>query len=346
MKRLLITGILVLTGAGCSALPDISHQPQFHNPFPQLTRIAVLPFTNQSSDPTVDGRSAGEMYRNELQQIPGFQVMPMGVVEVKVRALQAQEFDESFDFQKLAQVLGVDAVVVGAITDFSAYYPPRMGLSVSWYAANPSFHPVPAGYGLPWGTAEEEYIPEKLVLEAEYALAREQLATQTPGLPGVSVTPAAVKPAAATPAAANLAAGAPAPPATPALQVAGGGDGPPLGALPGGAPGGGAGKPSGWPDPRGFVPRPPSLVRPPPNPQREPVFRQMRQYDASDAEFTTALKNYHHFRDDARAGGWQAYLQRKEDFIRFCCHLHIVEMLAARGGAGETRVVWEWPSDR
>ena len=25
-------------------------------------------------------------------------------------------------------------------------------LQVEWYAANPNFHPIPAGYGLPWGT--------------------------------------------------------------------------------------------------------------------------------------------------------------------------------------------------
>ena len=62
----------------------------------------------------------------------------------------------------------------------SPYYPPRMGLAVDWYAANPSFHPIPAGYGLPWGRAEEEFIPSTLVQEAEFALAREQLKTQTP----------------------------------------------------------------------------------------------------------------------------------------------------------------------
>jgi len=339
MIRLLLSGFLVLATAGCTALPEISHQPQFHNPFPQLTRVAVLPFSNQSAEATVDGRRVGELYRNELQQIPGFEVMPIGVAEVKVRALSAQNYDETFDFQKLAQALDVDAVVIGSVTDFSAYYPPRMGLSVSWYAANPSFHPVPAGYGLPWGSAEEEYIPERLVFEAEFALAREQLATQTPDMPGA--TPPVEAPAAGgAPALPGEAAVAP---LAPALRAA---DGAPVGSIAAAPLAGAGGRPAGWPDPRGFVPPPPSPQRPPPNPQPKPVMQQMRQYDASDVDFTTALKNYHHFRDDARAGGWQAYLQRKEDFIRFCCHLHIAEMLTARGGASETRVVWEWPGDR
>ena len=84
------------------------------------------------------------------------------------------------DFQRPAQQLGVDAVIVGSVTEYSPYYPPRMGISADWYAANPSFHPIPAGYGLPWGTPDEEFIPGGLVQEAEFALAREQLKTQTP----------------------------------------------------------------------------------------------------------------------------------------------------------------------
>ena len=71
-----------------------------------------------------------------------------------------------------------------------------------------------------------------------------------------------------------------------------------------------------------------------------------RIYSGSDGEFTEALASYYHFRDDARFGGWQNYLQRTDDFIRFCCHMHLSEMLSARGGAGETRVAWEWSDCR
>ena len=69
-------------------------------------------------------------------------------------------------------------------------------------------------------------------------------------------------------------------------------------------------------------------------------------YNGNSADFTDALASYYFFRDEARFGGWEGYLQRSDDFIRFCCHLHISEMLSARGGAGETRVVWRWPARR
>ena len=96
--------------------------------------------------------------------------------------------------------------------------------------------------------------------------------------------------------------------------------------------------PPDWPDERGFVPAPPSPVRPSCCPSNGPVMTHTRIYHGTDGDFTEALASYYHFRDDARFGGWQNYLQRSDDFIRFCCHMHIAEMLSARGGAGQTRV--------
>ena len=59
-------------------------------------------------------------------------------------------------------------------------------------------------------------------------------------------------------------------------------------------------------------------------------------YDGKDSDLTTALSNYFYFVDDARFGGWQAYLQRSDDFIRFCCYRSITEMLAARARRGSS----------
>jgi hypothetical protein len=101
----------------------------------------------------------------------------------------------------------------------------------------------------------------------------------------------------------------------------------------------GNGLPPDWPDPRGFIPPPPKAERPPLLPTDAPVLRHTRTYNGNDMEFTTALSSYYAFRDDARFGGWQSYLNRSDDFIRFCCHMHISEMLSARGGAGESRLV-------
>jgi hypothetical protein len=341
---------------GCQWLPTISREPTVFNPFPQLSRVAVVPFFNLSAEPSVDGRQFALSYAAEVQAIPGFEVIPVGVVENKMQEYRitfANGKEGAVEARKLAQLLGVDAVVIGAITDYSPYYPPRCGLDIEWYAANPGYHPIPAGYGLPWGTQEEEEIPDALIFEAERALAREQLKTQEPPYeqpqlvpppPDMPPSPDGISPDGALPEvdarrrrgdvrllqAEQL----PLPVASGARSTDVAGGAPP------------SLLPSEWPDPRGFTPPPPSICPPPLRESNLPVLKHVKLYRGTDTQFTTALQSYVYFRDDARFGGWQSYLQRSEDFIRFCCHLHIAEMLTARGGAGETRVVIRKPTGR
>ncbi len=315
---------------GCCLVPEIAHEPTLHNPFPQLSRVAVAPFFNQSTEATVDGRQFALSYFNELQLVPGFEVVPVDVVE-QTLAEQGNRLASPADVRRLARALGVDAVVLGTVTDFSPYYPPRCGLRVEWYAANPCFHPIPPGYGLPWGTPDEEQIPDRLVFEAELALAKEQLATQTPPYGALaSYSESAGEPAAR--------------PMLSSYHEEPGGTGAPVGTTGMEATTGATAMdlPPDWPNARGFISPPPGPHPPPCWPSDAPVLLHTRTYNGHDSEFTEALANYHYFRDDARFGGWQSYLERSDDFIRFCCHMHIWEMLSARGGAGKTRVVLRW----
>jgi hypothetical protein len=335
-------------------VPDIKHKPEYYNPFPQLKTVAVLPFSNQSEEPTLSGERVALAYINELQDVPGFEVLPLGVVKIKLA-----EFAQSGEmgpgrFQDFAQFLGVDAVIIGAVTDYDPYYPPRMTLKASWYAANPGFHPVLPGYGLPWGTDEEDDIPRWVQHEAQRALAAEQLKSQTPdpNAPLPSLMPEDRRsPASMMPDASEQVLPAPRDAADPvksaSAQVAIAGDM--------------AGSdwndpmnyvdpndtlPPEWPDPRGFIPDPPQRERPEYRPQPAPIIEHMRNFNGHDEDFTQQLEEYFYFRDDARNGGWQSYLQRSEDFIRFCCYLHVSETLALRGGQDESRLILRWPIDR
>lgn len=387
---------LALLASGCHVvLPETAVQPVLHNPFPQLSRVAVVPFFNQSAEPTVDGRAVALAYFAELQAIPGFEVAPVAAVEAVMRQnnITFDPPEQAPDQARLlARMLGVDAVVVGSITDYDEFYPPRMGLRVDWYAANPGYHPIPAGYGLPWGTPDEEYIPERLVYEAEMELARAQMATQEPlvqyppqqweellplrepaPLEALPASPAEALPPTPgdelfndEPADTIQGETTPEPPAGESLPA------PPVeNPLRGEALGAGANPlrgvahtapidasaaspmidpaaltPAGWPDARGFTPPGPQPTRPIAAPHYGPVMTHTQIFRGTDPEFTAALASYVDFRDDARFGGWQSYLSRSEDFVRFCCHLHLAEMLTARGGGGETRVVQRWSASR
>lgn len=300
-----------LATSGCALFPEIAYQPTFHNPFPQLSTVAIVPFFNFTNNQTLNTIQFSEAYGTELQKIPGFTVVPVSLVQKHIEANHTQ-LNSPEDMQKLARDLGVDAVVLGVITDYDSWYPPRIGLQTQWYAANPGYHPIPPGYGLPWGTPDEQDIPGPVVFEAEMALAKAQLDTQVPACGDQSNK-------------------APEPPAELAAEVS-----------EGKSQMAASGLPADWPDSRGFIPPPPQQKAPTCWPSGKAVIEHTANYVGNDMELTEALESYYFFQDDARFGGWQSYLNRSEDFIRFCCYMHIAQTLSTRGGVSETRAVWRW----
>jgi hypothetical protein len=377
---------------GCSLiLPEVAHRPVIRNPFPQLSRVAVAPFFNQSDEATVDGRQVAMAYFAELQSTPGFEVVPLGVVEEAIIAHRV-DLHGPGEARRLANILGVDAVVVGAVTDFAEYYPPRLGLRIEWYTANPGFHEIPAGYGLPWGTPEEEFIPDSLVYESQMALAKAEMQAKTPDCDAYCQTlpapPASTIEVSPSPNDANAPADVTAPPNQAPANELPPTESPADGAEPASAPtslrvldsevrlaqleeelpqsaaassgatdatgaardsnGGGAivaASPAGS-DPQCPAPLAPIVKRPLCIPYHGPVLTHTRLYRGNDADVSEALRGYVAFRDDHRFGGWKSYLSRSDDFVRFCCHMHICEMLSARGGSRKTDVVWRWPESR
>jgi len=360
--------LLVLLAAcfGCNVCPTKWERERVHNPFPQLKRVAVLPFFNQSGEPTLDTEMVAEKYYAALQAIPGFEVLPVGVAKTQwlLYAQQRGEPRSGAQFQELARFMGVEALVVGSVTDFDSYYPPQMAMTVHWYAANEGFHPIPAGYGLPWGTEHQKEIPRKITREAEFELARSQLATQTPvtispphgnGLVGHDAgadtnfeqlrlasgnnssetsIPDATSVNGAEPAHTPAAVGNPG-------AVAHGGE-----SAHGLANSIETALPSQWPDPTDLIPDPPSPFRPTAVVTHEPVLSQTRLYRGDDPDFTIRLARYVETGDDARPGSWQGYLKRSDDFVHFCCHLHIMEMLESRGGSDQSDLILRWPLSR
>jgi hypothetical protein len=411
--RLLAASLCVLASSGCSLIvPQVAHQPVIRNPFPQLRSVAVAPFFNQSDESTLDGREVALAYFAELQSIQGFEVVPIGVVE---EAIIAHRVDLSGpgEARRLAKILGVDAVVVGSVTDFTEYYPPRVGLRVEWYTANPGYHEIPAGYGLPWGTAEEEFIPDSLVYESQMALARAEMAALAPDCesgcealpvqptPELSISsdaatiestpaPAATAPPGETlfegestseePVASEPAGDLPATSDAEAIDqsdvdqstlrvlhqnvlVASYEESLPAGdatdataatAATGAVDASAAGEAVAPAAPNWPVPpcatagstTAPAAKKPACFRYNGPVLSHTKIYHGDDAYVTQALEGYVSFRDDHRLAGWKSYLSRSDDYVRFCCHMHICEMLSARGGARETGVVFRWPDSR
>lgn len=277
------------------------------NPVAGLTTVAVVPFFNLSAERSVDGRRFAQAYFTELQKTPGFQVLPTGVVEQAIYDHQL-ELNNPDDALKLAELLKVDAVVVGAVTDYSPYYPPRVGLQVSWYSPRPwTFQPgvpiaedarraaIPKRNWSLWKSAEPEACPTPAT-----PVIRGQSESTEPPASGwtrwmwwrgpSSTTDAEVKPAGGHDSSAGV------PMATSALATG------------------------------SFDPR-------------QPFMSYTRLFDGADPQLTARLRDYVELSGDLRSGGWQGYLSRSDDFLKFTAHLMVVEMLQLHGGEAKRRVV-------
>lgn len=295
---LLLTLLFCVAHSGC-----VMFEVGVTNPVAGLTTVAVAPFFNLSEEPTVDGRRFAAAYFTELQKTPGFQVVPVGVVEQAIHDHQLQ-MSSPEDALKLAKILNIDAVVVGAVTDYSPYYPPRIGLQVSWYSPYQwTFNPGVPVHDDAWLLAN----PKRQRFSFHKAKPMESCEPPvTNVIRGQSEIATPLSPTLVEP-------------------------------------------PSTWDRLRNFqlpsykndasevIVMTPTSARPF-NPQ-EPLMSYTRMFDGADPQLTARLRDYYELSGDLRSGGWEAYLNRSEDYIRFTSHVMIVEMLQLHGGEAKRRMV-------
>ena len=117
----LLLTLLGLGLSGCEIMPVTRYKPTLRNPLTQMRSIAVLPFYNQTGNSAVDGREFAKHFALELQRVPGFRVIANKTVEDTMwkHCPDLHKIESIDDLRYLAQLLKVDAVVVGKIHDFS-----------------------------------------------------------------------------------------------------------------------------------------------------------------------------------------------------------------------------------
>ncbi len=346
--------ILIISGflsgsSGCAIV-----QVGVSNPAPNLSRIAIAPFVNLSPERGVDGRRFAEAYYTELQKTPGFQVIPVGIVETAMVEHQLN-LDSPDDMLKLVEILDVDGICFGAITEYTPYYPPRLGLQISWYTPGmPDFQP---------GTAVDPQLRKKIELECREADADSSSWNRRlkKVWNDVTCTTAQLNPfQSKSEIRAQNADGEidplqaewdralqkalqlnyeQNPPLSLPVQI-----GPEFTATPQMLA---SLTPETMPPAqmeKSLAPEIHREMQPSEDPfaygTSQPYMSYTRVFDGADADFTASLRNYLELSGDQRSGGWTGHLHRSEDFIRFCMHRMILEMLQLHGGEARKRFVF------
>ncbi len=94
---------------------------------------AVVPLRNESGISTVSGQAMGDKLVAAAEEVRGVRCVPLNRTLLAMRALEMTSVRSAADARKLAEVLGVDGVLVGSITAWDPYTP-VIGLSVALYA--------------------------------------------------------------------------------------------------------------------------------------------------------------------------------------------------------------------
>lgn len=137
----LFTLALFLTGCAGSPPPELTTPEVLVSPY-QADRSqplwAIAPLRNESGTSVVESMEMCDELVARVSEVRGLAAIPMNRVIATMRAIGMREVATPGDARQLAQALGVDGIIVGSVTAWDPYDPPRIGLTLGLFGRGPS----------------------------------------------------------------------------------------------------------------------------------------------------------------------------------------------------------------
>jgi hypothetical protein len=99
--------------------------------------IAVAPAINLTGGHDVDSDRFADLMASELSYADGVSVVPVSRVLNVLGAQGMQGIESPSHALELAKLLGADAILVFAVTEYDPYDPPRVGVTAQLYGSRP-----------------------------------------------------------------------------------------------------------------------------------------------------------------------------------------------------------------
>lgn len=142
--------VLVLVGfvPSCSAprQPDIVISP--YDTTEGEVLWAIAPVRNETGDLLADTDLATDALALAAEQVVGISVIPNTRTRVALGNLGLRQIETPGDADALAQALGADAVIVGSLTAYEPYSPPKVGYALALHSVTGRGGPRQAGFDL------------------------------------------------------------------------------------------------------------------------------------------------------------------------------------------------------
>ncbi len=102
-------------------------------PYESQQLWAVVPFANESGVSIVDPYRSAELFTREVQQVSKLNTVPANRVINAMQKLDMSAVNTVADAMQLANMLNVDGIVIGTITDYEPYPPLTLGMAVQLF---------------------------------------------------------------------------------------------------------------------------------------------------------------------------------------------------------------------
>ncbi|MGP1271892.1 MAG: hypothetical protein ACTS22_01020 [Phycisphaerales bacterium] len=135
----LLAGAVLLL-AGCQS-PSLTPPTRLTSPYDSSrgeVLWAVAPLTNESGTSLVPTDELTDAIVRACQQIEGVRCLPQNRVIAEMRGLGIRAIASPADAQRLAERLGVNGLIIGTITDYHPYEPPKLGLALALETSGPA----------------------------------------------------------------------------------------------------------------------------------------------------------------------------------------------------------------
>lgn len=138
--RLIFTRLIALAAAlsAVAAVPGCQKpfvERRIESPYGERQVWAVAPLRNESGSGYADGLAMADELTRVFEQVEAIDALPLNRVLEAMDAMRLPAVETRNDAIALREALGVDGLIVGSMTHYDAYDPPKLGMSLDLYAA-------------------------------------------------------------------------------------------------------------------------------------------------------------------------------------------------------------------
>lgn len=125
--------LVSLALTGCESTPKLQSPIPLVSPYSERQVWAVAPFINESGVSIVAGDQVADAFTTEAEGIDGIDTLPVNRVIAAMRRLNMNAVTTPAQARQLLNALGADGLIVGTVTAYDPYQPPKFGASVALF---------------------------------------------------------------------------------------------------------------------------------------------------------------------------------------------------------------------